>query len=67
MAQARITCEELPARPRALQQSELTKVFGGCKGRGSVCAVNSDCCSNRCSQVTSVGGYLSFIKYLACA
>jgi hypothetical protein len=71
MPMPRIKCVDLPPRPRALQSGELTKVFGGCKGQGGVCAVDSDCCSGRkCNKgaVYNPGGILSFVNlpYLSC-
>lgn len=67
----RIKCGELPPRPRTLQGDELTKIFGGCAGRGKVCAVDSDCCSGmKCKKpgLYSPGGWLSFVfvPYLSC-
>jgi len=41
---------DLPARPRALGQDALSKVFGGCVQLGKVCSPGgASCCYGRCT------------------
>ena len=42
-AKLRISFSALPARPRGLDLSEISKVFGGCTKYGEQCGL-CDCC-----------------------
>jgi hypothetical protein len=41
---ARISFANLPPRPHQLTESELSRVFGGCKGTQESCNEDKDCC-----------------------
>ena len=43
-----IRLTELPPRTRQLTPDEMRNTFGGCAGKGYVCAGDSDCCDQNC-------------------
>jgi hypothetical protein len=49
----RITFEHLPPRPRGISPEDLSRIFGGCLGRGSTCTPLSCCPGLECQPALS--------------